>query len=221
MVKLSGSARAVTSSFATWGPVGLPDVLVSDRDRDTRFTSVFWTDLHTALGASLVFGSQHHHNTMSKVDRLNGVIADILRSFASGGADDWPAELMPLVEFAINDSETTQRRRSSLGSGYTHFYAGRGQHQRCRAARCCSPLGDDEGAAPTGTGPELTGEVRALRSRSQDRRKAPEARRAPAGRALRRAGRGAPRHRTHPSDVALVALAALDEPLQSARVPGA
>ena len=35
--------------------VGLPDLLVSDRD--TRFTSAFWTALHTALGASLIFGS--------------------------------------------------------------------------------------------------------------------------------------------------------------------
>ena len=39
--------------------VGLPDVLGSDRD--TRFTSAFWTGLHTALGTSLIFGSPHHH----------------------------------------------------------------------------------------------------------------------------------------------------------------
>ena len=39
--------------------VGLPDVLVSDRD--TRFTSAFWTGLHAALGVSLIFGSPHHH----------------------------------------------------------------------------------------------------------------------------------------------------------------
>ena len=62
--------------------VGLPDVLVSDRD--TRFTSAFkfWTSLHEALGSSLIFGSPHHHNTTSKVERVNGVIADVLRSFA-------------------------------------------------------------------------------------------------------------------------------------------
>ncbi len=78
--------------------MGLPDVLVSDRD--TRFTSAFWTDLHAALGASLVFGSPHQHNlnTTSKVERVNSVIADVLRSFASQRGDDWP-ELVPLVEF--------------------------------------------------------------------------------------------------------------------------
>ncbi len=57
--------------------VGLPDVLVSDRD--TRFTSAFWTGLHAALGSSLVFGSPHHYHTTGKVERINGVIADVLR----------------------------------------------------------------------------------------------------------------------------------------------
>ena len=101
--------------------VGLPDVLVSDRD--PRFTSAFWTGLHTALGASLVCGSPHHHKTTSKVERVNGAIADVLRSFAGERADDWPA-LVPLVEFAINDSA------SPLGSRNTPFYADRGQHPR-------------------------------------------------------------------------------------------
>jgi transposase InsO family protein len=75
--------------------VGLPDVLVSDRD--TRFTSAFWTGLHAALGVSLIFGSPHHHNTTSKVERVNGVIADVLRSFTGERADDWP-DFVPLVE---------------------------------------------------------------------------------------------------------------------------
>jgi hypothetical protein len=37
--------------------------------------------LHAALGASLIFGSQHHHNTTSKVERVNGVIAHLIASF--------------------------------------------------------------------------------------------------------------------------------------------
>jgi hypothetical protein len=100
--------------------VGLPDTLVSDRD--ARFTSSFWTALHAALGASLIFGSPHHHddhNTTSKVERVNGVIAagDVLRAFAGNRSDDWP-ELVPLVEFAISDSASTLGR----GSGYMPFY---------------------------------------------------------------------------------------------------
>ena len=55
--------------------VGLPDVLVSDRD--TR-----WKGLHAAQGASLTLGSQHHHNTTCWVERVNGVIADVLSARA-------------------------------------------------------------------------------------------------------------------------------------------
>jgi transposase InsO family protein len=146
--------------------VGLPDTIVSDRD--TRFTSSFWTALHAALGASLIFGSPHHHNTTSKVERVNGVIADVLRAFAGNRSDDWP-ELVPLVEFAINDSAST------LGSGYTPFYADRGQHPR----RPLSPPDAPDAAAPPGSGEaaahlmaRITAEVRALLQEQQDRRKA-------------------------------------------------
>jgi hypothetical protein len=146
--------------------VGLPDVLVSDRD--TRFTSAFWTALHAALGSSLIFGSPHHHNTTSKVERVNGVIADVLRAFAGDRGDDWP-EFVPLAEFAINDSVST------LGSGYTPFYADRGQHPR----RPLTPPDAPDPAAPAGSGEaaahmmaRVTAEVRALLQERQDHRKA-------------------------------------------------
>jgi hypothetical protein len=107
----------------------LTGVLVSDRDM--RFTSAFWTDLHAALGASLVFGSPHHHNTTvtSKAERENGVIADVpLRSFAGERGDDLDgSELVPLIEFAINGSASTL---GSSYTAYTPFCAERGQHPR-------------------------------------------------------------------------------------------
>ena len=37
--------------------------------------------LHAAKGTSLIYGSPHHHNTNSKVECINGVIADVLPSF--------------------------------------------------------------------------------------------------------------------------------------------
>ena len=88
--------------------------------------------MHAALGSTLIFGSPHHHNTTSKVERLNGVIADVLRSFANDRGDDWP-ELVPLIEFAINDSA------SPLGSGNTPFYADRGQPELSRRPLRGSP----------------------------------------------------------------------------------
>ena len=47
--------------------------------------------------------SDRHHNTNSRTERVNGVIADVLRSFVDWRHDDWPS-LIPLVEFAINNS---------------------------------------------------------------------------------------------------------------------
>ncbi len=59
------------------------------------------------------------------MEHINGVIADVLHSFGNERSDEWPAlRVVPLVEFAINDSA------SPLGSGYTPFYADRGQHPR-------------------------------------------------------------------------------------------
>jgi hypothetical protein len=170
LVPTSKTATAETAARnfvgSVFRDVGLPDVLVSDRD--TRFTSVFWTALHAALGASLIFGSPHHHNTTSKVERVNGVIADVLRAVASDRGDDWP-EFVPLVEFAINDSA------SQLGSGYTPFYADRGQHPR----RPLTPPDAPDPAAPAGSGEaaahlmaRVTAEVRALLQERQDQRKA-------------------------------------------------
>ena len=47
--------------------------------------------------------SQHVIGINSKVERVNGVIVDVLRSFAGERAEDWPA-LVPLEELTINDS---------------------------------------------------------------------------------------------------------------------
>ena len=164
--KTATSADAAANFISSvFRDVGLPDVIVSDRD--TRFTSGFWTSLHAALGSSLIFGSPHHHNTTSKVERVNGVLEDVLRSFVGERGDDWPA-LVPLVEFAINDSA------SPLGTGYTPFYADRGQHPR----RPLSPPSDsasshgEDGAAVAHLMSQVTEEVRALLQERQDARKA-------------------------------------------------
>ena len=145
--------------------VGLPDTLVSDRD--TRFTSEFWTSLHAALGTSLIFGSPHHHNTNARTERVNGVIADVLRSFVSERQDNWPS-LIPLVEFAINDSA------SPLGMGYTPFFADRGQHPRRPMSAPADPAlpPATDGAAVARLMDHVTGEVRALLQESQALRKA-------------------------------------------------
>ena len=90
---------------------------------ECRFTAEFWTSLHRALGSTLIFGSQDHHNTTSKVKRVNSVIADVLRAFVEDRQDNWQ-ELTPLVEFAINNT----------ASPLTPFFADSGQHPCCQLA---------------------------------------------------------------------------------------
>ena len=120
------------------------------------------------LGSTLSFWSPHHHNTSSKVERVNGVIEDVLRAFVNDRRDNWP-DLIPLVEFAINDAA------SPLGTGYTPFYADRGQHPR----RPIAPPDEVDAPAAVGGGDAIarlmdhvTGEVRALLQERQDERKA-------------------------------------------------
>ena len=95
------------------------------------------------------------------------MIADVLRSFVSERQDNWPS-LIPLVEFAINDSA------SPLGMGYTPFFADRGQHPRrplSAPADTSLPPATD-GVVVARLMDHVTGEVRALLHESQALRKA-------------------------------------------------
>jgi len=164
----TATATTAASNFvgSVFRDVGIPDVLVSDRD--TRFTSEFWPALYAALGTTLVFGSPHHHNTNAKTERVNGAIADVLRSFVSERQDDWPA-LLPLVEFAINDcaspcargmprsTPTAVNIRADL---FRHLWT-RPQAPSPAALLSVAQLMD-----------HVTGEKRALLQEYQDRRKA-------------------------------------------------
>jgi hypothetical protein len=115
-----------------------------------------------------VFSLPHDHNTTGKVEHINGVIADVLRSFANERCDDWQA-LVPLVKLAINYSA------SPLGSGYTPFYAYSGQHPRRLLTQPSPPdpagqVGVGEAAAHLMV--RVTEEVQALLQECQARRKA-------------------------------------------------
>ena len=65
----SSTAETTARNFvaSVFRDVLLPDVLVSDRN--TLFTSSFWTGLNAALCATqptLIFGSPHHHNASAR-----------------------------------------------------------------------------------------------------------------------------------------------------------
>lgn len=80
---------------------GLPRELVSDRD--PRFTSKLWKALMDRLGVTQAMSSAYHPQTDGNTERVNRVIEDMLRHFIDPSQSNWE-QLMPLVEFAINDS---------------------------------------------------------------------------------------------------------------------
>jgi transposase InsO family protein len=98
----------------------LPISIVSDRD--TRFTSKFWSTLMDLLGIKLDMSSAFHPQTDGSTERANKTIVQILRNFVSTRQTDW-AQHMTKVAVAINTAknETT---------GMSPFYIEHGRHPR-------------------------------------------------------------------------------------------
>lgn len=95
IVRLHGVARSIVS------------------DRDPRFTSVFWTEVHRLLGTKLMMSTSFHPQTDGATERMNRVINAILRAVIQPDQSDW-YEKLPMVEFAINSSE-------NKSTGYAPF----------------------------------------------------------------------------------------------------
>ena len=64
-------------------------------DHDAKFTSEVFRAFVKSIGSSLIVGSAYHKNTNAKVNRVNGVIGEKLRAYASanGSEDDWDKQL--------------------------------------------------------------------------------------------------------------------------------
>lgn len=80
---------------------GIPQEIVSDRD--PRFTSNFWKSLWKHLGVKLSMSSAHHAQTDGQTERAHRTLQHVLRAYCSYKQDNW-AELLPLAEFAINNT---------------------------------------------------------------------------------------------------------------------
>jgi hypothetical protein len=99
---------------------GLPKSIVSDRD--TLFTSAFWTHLHDLIGVELKMSSAYHPQTDGSTERANRTAIQMLRQCVRPDQKDWALKL-PVIEFAINSarSETT---------GYAPFFLNSGRMPR-------------------------------------------------------------------------------------------
>ncbi|GMF53050.1 unnamed protein product [Phytophthora fragariaefolia] len=101
---------------------GLPESIVSDRD--PRFTSAFWTALFQLLGTKLSMSTAAHPETDGQTERVNRVLEDVLRSYATSFSS-W-SKFLPLAEFALNNAE-------HASTGVTPFFANNAWHPRVPA----------------------------------------------------------------------------------------
>ena len=94
---------------------GMPQSIVSDRD--VKFTSAFWRELHRLLGITLNMSTAYHPQTDGQTERMNRVLEDMLRHFVNRHHDDWDQYLAP-AEFAINNAENVSVQNTPFMLNY-------------------------------------------------------------------------------------------------------
>ncbi|MBW0468124.1 hypothetical protein O181_007839 [Austropuccinia psidii MF-1] len=62
---------------------GVPQIIISDRD--SKFTSEFWTHFYDMLGNKLSFSTAYHPQTYGLAERIIQTIKDILRRLCAYG----------------------------------------------------------------------------------------------------------------------------------------
>ncbi len=124
MVHLIPTTTQVTATELSWKYLrevvrlhGLPGSIVSDRD--TKFTSRWWQELHRILGAKLLMSTSYHPQTDGQSERAIRNVTQILRSVVKPDQKDWITKV-DMVEFAINSSvsDTTGYAPFELNGGY-------------------------------------------------------------------------------------------------------
>jgi transposase InsO family protein len=88
---------------------GLPKSIVSDRD--SRFTSLFWSSLFSCLGTSLDMSTANHQQRDGQSERTIRTLKQYLCMYTSKAQDNWD-EFLSHVEFAYNSSKSTSTNLS-------------------------------------------------------------------------------------------------------------
>lgn len=83
---------------------GLPSSIISDRD--PKFTSKFWTELHRLLAVKLKKTTAFHPEGDGQAERMIQNVVQILRTAIRPDQRDWVIQI-PMTEFAINSSRSS------------------------------------------------------------------------------------------------------------------
>ena len=94
---------------------GLPSSIVSDQG--PQFVSSFWKEVCDKLKISADLSSAYHPESDGQTERVNAILEQYLRCFTCYNQDDW-VELLPLAEFAVNNSVSSTTNQSPFFSNY-------------------------------------------------------------------------------------------------------
>lgn len=103
-----------------WKLHGLPDSIISDRDK--LFVSEFWQAICSRLNISADLSSSRHPETDGQTEIANAFMEQYLRMFINLAQSDWD-DWLPLAEFAANNAVSASTQMSP-------FFATRGYHPR-------------------------------------------------------------------------------------------
>ncbi|MBW0526642.1 hypothetical protein O181_066357 [Austropuccinia psidii MF-1] len=80
---------AMDTALLFWNNIistfGVPKIIISDRD--TKFTSEFWTKVYYMLGTKFTFSTAYHPQTDGIAERMIQAMEDILRRFCAYGME--------------------------------------------------------------------------------------------------------------------------------------
>ena len=97
---------------------GLPRSIVSNRD--SKFTSKWWKELHKILGAKLLMSTSFHLQTNGQTECVNWSIGQIFHTLVCHDQKDWVNHVLDMTKFAINTSVSGMTSYASfkLNRGY-------------------------------------------------------------------------------------------------------
>jgi hypothetical protein len=88
--------------FSNWCRIyDIPHTIVSDRD--TQFTSKFWSTLFEKFNTKLKYSTAYHPQTDGQTERTNRTLEEILRSYLSPTQTDWD-QWLSSAEIAYNNT---------------------------------------------------------------------------------------------------------------------
>jgi transposase InsO family protein len=96
---------------------GLPSSIVSDRD--PKFTSKWWRELHRLMGMKLLMSTSFHPQTNGAMEQANRSIGQMFRAMIKPDQKDW-VEKCTLIKFVINSSigSATGLAQFKINCGY-------------------------------------------------------------------------------------------------------